>query len=740
MTQATRTAPAHVWKFYRIGGLDQVAIDTGADLLHLRELDPKLWVALSCPVKGLEIDEKTLTLIDTDGDGRIRVPELLEAVDWATSYFKNAGVLLEGTDFIELSAIDDSNADGKALVAAMRQLLLSLGKPEAGRVGLGDLEAFEKSLSNGNFNGDGIVTLGSASDPALASVVVDAMVCLGPEMDMGGEAGIDAAKAEEFFAQIDAHAAWLAQGEASGISFLGDKMADAAQAFVAVRPKVDDFFARCLLADYDHNAAQSLNRSQADYARLAGKDLGRSVSECIDFPLAHIKPGASLPLLHGANPAWAGALRTLYSDLVSLVYGPEKTSLTNEEWDALGIKLEPYLEWVAEKKGALVEDLGPARVREIAASDAKARIDELIRRESAVSADFSALPDLEQLLRYHRDLRRLLRNFVNFFDFYSYDQKAIFQAGTLYLDSRSCQLCVRVENPATHSVLAAMSKSYVAYLECKRQGATPIYVAACFTQGDSDYLFEGRNGVFYDNTGADWDAKIIKVIDNSISIGQAFWSPYKRVIRFVEDQVAKRAAAAEADTDARLQSTATAAAVGAPVAATKAAPAAPRGSKFDVGTVAALGVAVGGITAALGAVLQAFYGLGIWMPLGLVGLVLLISGPSMIIAGLKLHQRNLGPLLEASGWAINGRVRINIPFGSALTKKAVLPPFAKRSLKDPYEDKTGRKSRIWTYSIVLLLLLAALLFAKIEKTWPFSEESVAPAKAALSAPAKAAAP
>ena len=56
------------------GGLDQVSLETGADLLNLENLDQKLWVALSCPVKGLELDETTLKMIDTDGDGRITAP------------------------------------------------------------------------------------------------------------------------------------------------------------------------------------------------------------------------------------------------------------------------------------------------------------------------------------------------------------------------------------------------------------------------------------------------------------------------------------------------------------------------------------------------------------------------------------------------------------------------------------------------------------------------------------------
>ena len=55
---------------------------SGADILHLEELDQKLWVALSCPVKGLFYDERTLDMLDSDRDGRVRVPEILGACKW----------------------------------------------------------------------------------------------------------------------------------------------------------------------------------------------------------------------------------------------------------------------------------------------------------------------------------------------------------------------------------------------------------------------------------------------------------------------------------------------------------------------------------------------------------------------------------------------------------------------------------------------------------------------------------
>jgi len=91
------------------------------------------------------------------------------------------------------------------------------------------------------------------------------------------------------------------------------------------------------------------------------------------------------------------------------------------------------------------------------------------------------------------------------------------------------------------------------------------------------------------------------------------------------------------------------------------------------------------------------------MPLAVVGVILAISGPSMVIAYVKLRQRNLAPLLDANGWAINARAKINIPFGGSLTHLAKLPPGAERSLNDPYAEKQVP----WRLYLALLIVIGA---------------------------------
>src|SRR5215471_14459836 len=103
----------HTWRFFRAGGFDQVRLDSGSDLASLEDLDQKLWVALACPTTGLEFDSRTLSLIDTDQDGRIRPPELIAAAKWACSLLKNPDELLKSAPSLSLSAINDSLPEGQ---------------------------------------------------------------------------------------------------------------------------------------------------------------------------------------------------------------------------------------------------------------------------------------------------------------------------------------------------------------------------------------------------------------------------------------------------------------------------------------------------------------------------------------------------------------------------------------------------------------------------------------------------
>lgn len=688
------------FSFFRAGGFNQVRFDSGADLLSIDQLDQKLWVALACPTKGLVFDARTLELIDTDRDGRIRAGELIAAVKWTGQLIRNPDDLLRSPAELALASVNTEIEEGRHLLQAARTILSGLGKPEADAISVEDTKDAISAFNAMRFNGDGVLTLDAADDADLRTLLENIVAAMGSVNDASGKPGINADKAASFFSAVTDYLQWHDRvSQENTLLPLGDTTAQAFAAFAAVRNKIDDFFVRCQLAAFDARAIAALNREEKEYYALTVQDLVITNDEIRRLPLAHVDARRALPLRDGINPAWVAAMNEFVGQVVNALLG-EIAELSESQWNELKSRFAPYESWQSSKCGAIVEPLGVSRLRDIAASDGSARLQALFEQEKAQELTAQSIASVERLVRYVRDIYKLATNFVSFQQFYQRKSPAIFQVGTLYLDQRACELCVRVDDVAKHATMAPLSRAYLAYCECTRPATgEKMTIAAAFSNGDADNLMVGRNGIFYDRDGRDWDATIIRVVDNPISLRQAFWSPYKKLMRFVEDQVAKRAAASDAAANDMLTGTATQVADAASTG--KAEP--PK--KFDVGVVAALGVAVGGITAAFGAILQAFFGLGLWMPLGILGILMIISGPSILIAWLKLRQRNVGPLLDANGWAINANALVNVPFGGSLTRVATLPKGARLDTFDPFAEKKRPWRSYGVLAVVLLILL-----------------------------------
>jgi hypothetical protein len=678
-------ASNHRWRFFRAGGFDQALLETGADLTSLEALDQKLWVALSCPVSGIEFDAKSLAFVDEDADGHIRAPEILAAVQWAGKVLKDPDHLVRREDRLPLSAIDDGTEEGKAVLAGAKLVLSVLGESEETEITLDDACDTARIFSQARFNGDGIVSAKSAEDPALAAVIVDIIGSLGGENDRGGDPGVTADTIERFYTEAKAIADWWeAVGKPETHPF-GTGTAARYDLFRSLKPKVEDYFQRCRLAAYDGRSAALLCPAEADYQKLASTTLRGDTEAVAGFPIAVAAAGKALPLADGLNPVYADAVRRFAVEIVLPFVGSAE-SLTDDGWGTICACFAPYEAWLETKPATAVEVLGEKRVRTILAEDGMTALLDLVARDKAVEPEVTAIASVERLLRYCRDLHLLVNNFVSFRDFYTRKGKATFQTGTLYLDGRSCDLCVPITDVGKHAEVATLSRVCLVYCDCvRRGGAEKRTIAAAFTAGDSDFLTVGRNGVFYDRRGRDWDATIVRILEHPISVRQAFWAPYKRLARLIGEQMQKIAAARSraADDRAALQAIS---ATGS-VAAGKPVP--PPPPPFDVakfaGIFAAIGLAIGAIGTMLAAVLSGILQLTWWqIPIAIAGIILLISIPSVLFAWLKLRKRNLGPILDANGWAVNARAKINIPFGTSLTATARLPENAERSLVDPF--------------------------------------------------------
>jgi len=735
------TGAKHRWSFDRLGGFDQVRLASDADWLALSTLDAKLWAVLSCPSRQLAVDNATFDLLDADHDGRVRVSEVQQSVVWACDVLMSPSLLSRRRAEFVLTDLRSDTQLGELLASVAKDVLEQAGLPLESAVNLPLVADAIARFAQQPFNGDGVITAQSVNDPELLDALADVMQSVGRSEDVSGQLGIDSSLLDTFVAAVDDRLRWLDEANTAGAFVLGEQTEAAIAALDAVSAKIDDFFTRASLVAFDAQSMSALNPSLPIYEAMYGNLLTDATQDIAALPIAQVSAHATLSFSSGINPAWRHSLDRFYQKVVLPVLG-ERLALTLTDWQQLQQQFAMSRDWLTRQEGVSVAGLDRARLRAWQTSSWAVGLQELITKDSTYSDQLKMMSDLRKLLLLLRDLDVVVNNFVSFRDFYSPDQLGLFEAGTLFLDGRSMRLCLQVDSVADHAKMAHLAGTFLLYCDCiRRSGADHMSIVAAVTAGDADQLMVGRHGVFYDRAGDEWDAVVVRMIENPISVSEAFWSPYKRIGRMVASQLEKLASARDKAVETKAATTVTDVVKEQKPADKPAAP------PFDIakfaGIFAAMGLAIGALGTAIATVIAGFLALPLWeIPLVIAGAVLLVSGPSMLLAWLKLRKRSLGPLLDANGWAVNTHASISLPFGATLTKVAVLPAGSHRSLLDPFAQKS--RSGWWLVLLLVVLLSGAgagyWQWSKMEQTVAVKESTVLikpDAKSALGTAVKA---
>ena len=710
----------HSWNYENIGGSTRVKITTGADIANLGELDVKKWSVLSCPVTGLDIDEKSMKYIDADGDGRIRVGDVVATAQWLTAVVKDADLLVKGADSIDVMNFNQENADGKRLYNSAKQILVNLAK-EGNVISLADTKDITAIFAKTRFNGDGVITEQTAEADDEKAVIAAIVKTLGGVADRCGAAGANAELIEKFYQALADYIAW---NEAMVDAPYGADTDKAIEAYNALDVKVKDYFVRAELASFSPESATKLDVQTSLIETISAENLTGKTEEIAAYPIARITGKAELDLTAAINPAWSSKFNTLIS-----IVKPEEKVLTAESWAAIGASFAAYNAWKAAKKGGEVEALGVDTIKKMLADDKKQALLDLVAQDLALKDEADGIDMVDKFMHIYRDFYRLLCNFVTFQDFYTRSKgvKAVFQSGRLVIDQRECRMCMLVADMAKHNSMAPASGMYLVYCDCTTKASpAKLSIVAAITVGDVGDLAVGKNAIYYDNKGQVWDAVITKIIDNPISVGQAFWSPYRRMATTIENLINKSAAEKDAAMMKNANEKINAVPTAKPAEGDAKAPAQPFDIAKFAGIFAAIGMAFGMIGTALAGILDSFKGFTWWQYIGIfIGIMMVISGPAMVMAWMKLRRRNIGPLLNANGWAINASFKVSIPFGETLTDIARYP---KLKLKDPYAKSGMPTWKKWAISLVALVVVLGGLwlgnvFVKCGAPSPFSNKA-----------------
>ena len=688
--------------FKNYGKSYQLRIQNAQDLEKIQVLDEAHWAATSIPINSLNCDPAFTSYVDTDQNGRIRTNEIKAAQTWLFRFLANRSRLSEGSDVLDLNDIDTSHPEGQKLRAVAKLILTNLNSPGAEKISLAQVRDVQSIMASATNNGDGIIPPEATSDSDLAQFITSVIETVGSVLDASGKAGISQEQLKIFFHEAEGYLAWKAKGaipkgdNTTEVMPWGTETPQAYELMAGLEEKIEQYFTQCAMVEFDERAGAEMQLRQKELEGIDFTNRTMMESRIKDAPLAAPNPRSILDLEGAINPLYIERLLCLKEKVLKRALGGPVKHLTPKQWGKVKNVFASYRAWLESKQGIKVEKLGADRLRTYLKGSYRKQVSEIIAKDVAVADDLNQMHNLEKLVLYQRWLMELANNFVSFPNLYNPQTRSLFEMGTLVIDGRQITFTMRVEDRQTHKKTAEKSCMYLLYMAVtgRQDKDIKFEIVAAVTSGTAGRLRLGKRGIFFTIDGREWDAEIVDIVENPISIWESVKAPFQQFTSFIRKQVDKFTKSGEG----KLEKSFTA----------PSASGMTRDLLLGGGiAIAALGSSFAYITKALSGVKPAH------ILIALAGIATVVLLPGIIVGFVKIRKRDMSVLLEASGWAVNVHMRLSAVLGRLFTHTPNLPKDAHKERRDIVaqfvKDRGYIPLRSRKLSIVILIILLIAL-------------------------------
>lgn len=707
--------------FRRIGGAGQLALRDIDDLPHVLELDEAHWALTGIDIDFLRTDRQFLDFIDEDHNGIIQADEVKRAVAWFLAHIRPEARPELGSPELRLDSIDVSAPEGAALFAAARVVLRNLGIPDSPVLSLSQIRNDDGILSNACCNGDGVITPGCFTgdcregasaipeNPHLAEIVSRIMEIIGSCRDLTGAEGINRELLDSFRSGAEQYLSWYEAPEnrPEQLRPCGERTADFAAAVENLQERIDRYFLHCAALDFlpGLSCRPPLVEGDGDVPESA------PMQELLEkLPIATPRPDRVLDFSAPLNPLYEKELHALaaHPAMAEFLTG---SVLSEAMWRRLTSLLAPCLEWKNAEPDKAYEKIEPAILKQWLTDGSLEELRRRIDEDLTIARELTAYHSLIKLTLFQQYLLEFLNNYVSLGALFNPRAASMLQTGKLVMDGRHYTFATPVKNLAEHKRIATMSDICVLYVEAttgRTENARRMTLAVAVTSGNIRNLFIGKHGIFYAVDGSVWDARIIDLIQQPVSISEALKMPFFRFGEFVARLADRFFSTKSTEVQKTLEKTITTGAVltpPAPAPAAKPQTPAVSGSMMLMGG----GIGIAAIGSSVAFIIKSLQNISILNVLAvLLGIILIFGGPMVVISLVKLYRRNISRFLEANSCAVNRPMRLSRKLGLVFTFAPPLPRagLLKEDLVDLFRKPTVSKG-IRFFQIVLLLLAVA---------------------------------
>ena len=724
--------------FENYGGIFQLRVETAEDLAFLGKLKESRWAATSAPVACFRCDPAVLKCLDSDETGRIRTQELKDAQEWLFHFLSNREGATRQSDVLRLDDLDTSHSEGRKLQEVCKWILEQLERQGSKEISLEQIRAFRAGYARVFPNGDGIVPLVDIEAENTRAFSADVVKYAGEVKDAAGKIGYGKEQLQLFLDRARAMRDWMVEGKqtaageqpGSELWRWGDATPEATAIVSGLEAKLAQFFWQCDLLRVEPRAASRFELSEDE---LEGFDLENALAiekRLSLAPLSRPNAAGELNLNSGLNPCYEERVWELRDKVLKRALGTEVEKLTREDWEKVKALFEPHKAWYDGKPKDEIEALGEETLTAYLEGELPKEAEVLIERDLAVRDELERIATVEKLCLLQRWLLELANNFVNFSQLYDPNRRSLFEEGTLVIDGRELAFAMKVTNRSEHRKIAEMSRLFLIYAEITSKVVTSSHrekfeLVVAVTAGQRGGIAVGKRGVFFDIEEREWDARVLEVVENPISLWEAVKAPFQRIgglaARKVEQIAARKTESIEKTAEAGLEKIdATPAREEEPSTGSAAAP----GQKTSVrDLLLGGGLAFAAVGSSLAFIVKTLSEVN---PLHLAAAVLalgsIVTFSSGLLGYLKLRSRDMSALLEAAGWAVNFRMKLTRRLGRLFTHRRELPKDAvkrRRDLTDGFlaeievaQSKWGRI--LATIAVLLVVVLGVLAYLNPE--------------------------
>ncbi len=689
-------------KFFKnLNESPQKELKTIKDIENIFTLDEAHWATTGVSSDALNCDPTFIDYVDIDNNKRVMCFEVISGIKWMLKILKDRQGILDYSETLKIESINTENKEGKALLTSTKQILKKLKKSKESQITLKQVREIKDKISKTAISEAGVVLPEAAEDNQIKELLNDIIKTTEGVPHPNGKQGVNKEKLDEFIKTSNIYLKWhkkieISEGQKeTKIMPLGGATEKAYDSYKNINKKIDYFFSLCKVLiftkrvrEITNNIAKPVEEKPTDTIKTLNINSQEVIENYLkESPLANPNLTQELIFSEIINFYYEDAVKDFIDNVIKPFNISPQDKLSFRQWIAIKKKLAEYKKWQNNKQGAKVESIEINKLKEYGKEKLIKAVHTLIEESIDTALVLDEIRNVEKIILFQAWMLKFLNSFVYFPYLYDPEKRALFEMGTLVMDGRRFTLSVKVENHEKHMEFSKQSNMFILYVNILSSSEKKYEVAVPVTSGGKGNLYVGKKGIFQDLKKQDWDAEIIGIVENPISIIEAFFTPFKKLGKMISTKIEELKSTTETQLDTAVKGTET------PTQQTTQGPG--MGNLFMGGgiAIAALGSAMAFITKTLSEVA--------WHTIlfTISGAILAVLMPIFISAFIKLKKRDLTAILEASGWAINVRMNLTFKLGHFFTIR-------------PKIKKPISMLKIFSF-IITLVIIAAVIFGII---------------------------